>query len=913
MTDSIIHDDTDPASHSVSIDGGAYTNAATVNLTIAATDTNISQMYITNAAGCASGGSWEAYGTSKSSWTHGTDDATADIYIKFNDLAGNESTCVTDSIVHDDTDPASHTIAIDQGGYTIATTVDLTLAASDTNINQMYITNTAGCASDGSWEAYGTAKTTWTHGVDDGTATIYIKYDDLAGNESTCISASIVHDDTNPTGESLSIDQGAYTNAATVDLTLGVTEANTHEMYITNTAGCGSDGTWETHSTTKSAWTHGADDATANIYVKFRDQNNQESGCATGSIVHDDTDPASHTIAIDQGDHTTAATVDLTLAASDTNLSQMYITNTAGCAAGGSWEAYATSKATWAHGITNATANIYIKYNDLAGNESTCITDSILHDDTAPTGASVSIDQGAYTTAATVDLTLGVTEANTHEMYITNTAGCSAGGTWEAYATSKSSWTHGASNGTANIYVKFRDQALQESGCATDSIVHDDTDPASHSVSIDGGAYTNAATVNLTIAATDTNLSQMYITNIAGCASGGSWEAYGTSSSNWTHSANDATANIYIKFNDLAGNESTCVTDSIIHDDTDPAGHSVSIDQGAYTTATTVDLTLAATDTNLYQMYVTNTAGCASGGSWEAYGTSKSSWAHGVDDGSASIYIKFNDLAGNESTCVTDSIVHDDTDPASHSISIDEGAYTNTAAVDLTLAATDNNLYQMYITNTAGCASGGNWEAFSTSKSSWTHGADDATANIYIKYSDQAGNESTCISGSIVHDDTDPASHTISIDQGDYTAATTVDLTLAATDTNISQMYITNTAGCASDGTWEAYAASKASWTHGVSNGTANIYIKYNDLAGNESTCITDSIIHDDSAPTGESLSIDQGAYTSAATVDLTLAVTDANPYQMYITNTAGCGSDGTWEAYNTSKSAWAQVLLLVP
>ena len=62
----------------------------------------------------------------------------------------------------------------------------------------------------------------------------------------------------------------------------------------------------------------------------------------------------------------------------------MYVTNTAGCASGGNYEAYSTSK-TWTLPTINATNTVYVKYRDLAQNESACVNDSIYQDSTAPT------------------------------------------------------------------------------------------------------------------------------------------------------------------------------------------------------------------------------------------------------------------------------------------------------------------------------------------------------------------------------------------------------------------------------------------------------------------------------------------------------------------------------------------------
>ena len=61
-------------------------------------------------------------------------------------------------------------------------------------------------------------------------------------------------------------------------------------------------------------------------------------------------------------------------------------------------------------------------------------------------------------------------------------------------------------------------------------------------------------------------------------------------------------------------------------------------------------------------------------------------------------------------------------------------------------------------------------------------------------------------------------------------------------------MHVSNTADC-TGGTDEAYATSKV-WTLNQTNGTATVYVKYGDAAGNWSACINDTITHDNSVPT---------------------------------------------------------------
>ena len=105
----------------------------------------------------------------------------------------------------------------------------------------------------------------------------------------------------------------------------------------------------------------------------------------------------------------------------------------------------------------------------------------IFDDFMPPTNPSISINSGAsLTNSIAVTLTLNATEA--HQMYITNTSGCSAGGAYEPYTSSKA-WLLDQSNGVATVYAKFRDRRGNETSCLSASISHDSASPTVSSVS----------------------------------------------------------------------------------------------------------------------------------------------------------------------------------------------------------------------------------------------------------------------------------------------------------------------------------------------------------------------------------------------------------------------------------------------
>ena len=382
-------------------------------------------------------------------------------------------------------------------------------------------------------------------------------------------------------------------------------------------------------------------------------------------------------------------------------------------------------------------------------------------------------------------------------------------------------------------------------------------------------AFVKSSQVTLDFKATDKDISSFYLTSIEGCISGGNWVDIKDFSSGyqWDITTKNSENIYYIKFRKDKRHQSDCMKAIINHDDSAPTTPSLTLDSNASSTLlSSVTLSLSAIEADL--MYVTNTTDCGSGGTWEAYTTSKSSWELAQSNSIATVFVKFGDLAGNESSCVSDTILQGGPAPSNHSISF-ATTTTNSATQSLTLAATDAS--EMYITNTAECTSGGTWETYATSKS-WTLAQTNATAIVYAKYRSLSGLESSCISTQILHDNIAPTTTSIAIGSSELSDSTTQILTLTATDAN--EMYITNTAGCTSGGTWEIYATSKAAWILGQSNGTATVYVKFRDSLGNESSCISDTMTHDNTAPTSTSIAIDSGSSsTSNFSPTLTLPI----------------------------------------
>lgn len=146
-----------------------------------------------------------------------------------------------------------------------------------------------------------------------------------------------------------------------------------------------------------------------------------------------------------------------------------------------------------------------------------------------------------------------------------------------------------------------------------------------------------------------------------------------------------------------------------------PSADLIQINTGeSFTTNTSANLTLSATDAD--QMYITTDSGCSTLGTWESYSTSKS--VSLSSNSSNTIYFKVKGTNGNESSCISSSIVHDSLAPNSVSGIILSGNASDIASDSATWNnSTDNGpsgilRYDYAVSTTAdesGIVSGGNW------------------------------------------------------------------------------------------------------------------------------------------------------------------------------------------------------------
>ncbi|MBU1062085.1 MAG: hypothetical protein KJ952_05150 [Candidatus Omnitrophica bacterium] len=121
-----------------------------------------------------------------------------------------------------------------------------------------------------------------------------------------------------------------------------------------------------------------------------------------------------------------------------------------------------------------------------------------------------------------------------------------------------------------------------------------------------------------------------------------------------------------------------------------------------------------------------------------------------LSEGDNVLSLEVSDIVGNKTSLVVWSFVVDTRAATGTIIINNQDAVTNTVYVNLTLSAEDvtTGVKSMAISND-GVFDTESWEAFNTRKDNWTLPAITGTRKVYVKFKDDAGNESQIFSDTI--------------------------------------------------------------------------------------------------------------------------------------------------------------------
>ena len=661
------------------------------------------------------------------------------------------------SIDFDNIPPDSPSFSIaNDASYTNSSIVNLTMAVN--GATQMYITNTPGCPSGGSWEPLTETKS-WAMSQINAAATVYIVFRDDAGNITPCISDSIIHDDVRPTVSLAGLPSTQTTTSAyDIDITTDSGVDTYKYAIVMDSISCTAptySSEWISHTTNITG--NLSSMATWKICVIGRDPagNYQVAAHATEytwqyedprpavsitSTSNSQTNDNPITAAITFNQNVTGFTI------GDINVNGATAANFTGSGSSYSIELTPTSNGTITVNISADAAVNSTSETNTASNQFT-----IEYDNIAPSAPSLNIAGGtSHVSSAAPTLTISAIGAT--EMYLTNTAACTAGGSWEGFATAKA-WTLAQMNATNTVYIKFRDNAGNETSCVNDSIIHDNINPVTvldnkpssltsdpsydFDVLPDDGVlaykYSVISSLSLCGEATYGNTWINHNTNITGNVSGnGTWKICVTGQDEAGNSQLAASATEYIwQYNS---------GQSKLYAPPDLEGTMIIAAGATYSNITNVSINLEASQAT--EIYLTNNPGCAGGGSWQPFSQTKG-WTLAQTNSTATVYGKFRSSSGNESLCISDSIIHDSTRPT---VTINSSQTIESAA-----GADRIMLNVLFSEPVSGFSindiqvSGGTKEAFAGSADSYTFEiiAASGTVTTYIPMdltTDEAGN-----------------------------------------------------------------------------------------------------------------------------------------------------------------------------
>jgi hypothetical protein len=750
------------------------------------------------------------------------------VSVRFRDEVGNTSSVAVDAIRLDTQPPQLPKVVVNGGNkFTKETSVALRLSALEA---YEYRVSNDSAFKAAVWRPFVNALPGWGIPDGDGMKYIYVEFRDRAGNESDITMAQISLDRTPPRKPFVEIvgDKNKVTNdtSATVDLRISAEGA---EYMMVSNASSFHNARWEVYKTQIKGWKLGGsgEDGAKGIFVKFRDKAGNISDMASVRINLDRNGPVDCHVVIDRNREFTIDKekwVELELKAR--GATKMKIAHTASELENAKWEAFLPSKK-WQLSGDDGLKGVAAQFTDDANNPSAIVADNIILDRKPPYECSIEIDKGEETTSDPDKVvTLQVRAKNAVKMMISNLPDF-AGERWRGYTDANISWALIGNDGKKTVHIKFVDEAGNETAVYSDDINMDRTPPKKGTVKIlSENQIAKIQNVQLELFAQDAV--EMMVSNYFDFR-GANWEPYATKK-DWALVGEDGVKMVFAKFRDKVKNVSMVASDRIGLDTNAPKGGEIKINNGAkYATHISKLVALKLNVQGGNEMMLSNNKEFKNA-VWQKFEYFYFNWRLEGEDGEKQVYAKFRDQAGNETQPVMASIVLDRQQPFDLRLTINNNETCTNAAnnrVNLDIAA--SGATEMMLSNSS-YFNGTSWEPYKRGKE-WALSPRDGEKTVFVKFRDEAGNETKAENAKIVLDTDAPVPGILKIDQG-ATLTKDTNVLLSMNSRNASFMMVSNSAKF-EDGVWESYNAAKR-WILRDGPGMKRVYVKFKDTCGNE-------------------------------------------------------------------------------
>ncbi len=601
---------------------------------------------------------WQVYKPKIEGWVLGTpeEDGEKKIYIKFRDKAGNVSDIVSDKIILDRTAPFDYQlieIVSPDGNKQFATDqscmVKLSIFAREAD--SMMISNSREF-DDSKWEAY-QEKADWKLPRIEGKRTVYIKFKDNAGNISGGLAQnSIIVDLSPPTKPSVVLNRSdsVTRNRNAILQIYGEQDdyGQKPKQMMVSPYHDFRGARWEAYTEKNIDWELKGEDGVKQVFVKFRDEAGNVSEVAADQIMLDRRPPLKGTVKI-IGENKLTKIQEVTLDIYADDATEMMVSNnfdfTGLDGKPSEWEPFRASKQ-WKLVERDGLKTVFVRFKDAIGNISRVAYDKIGLDMTPPKYGKVEINENAkYTININKRVTLKLYARDAIEMQISNTESFSDA-KWIPYEYYHE-WELEGEDGLKTVFVRFRDNANNETKPIQDEILLDRQAPFNAQLDIDNSkACTNNGGNRVSLSLNVEDATEMQISNDKHFSSSLPWKPYEANVS-WRLSGQNGVKRVYARFRDDAGNLSPVVSASIILDTQVPNPGRVTMNGGkSLTNDSKVLLEFTATGADYMCISNSPNAPCEDP-DWRAFETLVE-WNLAPGAGRKGVYVRFKDSCGNE-------------------------------------------------------------------------------------------------------------------------------------------------------------------------------------------------------------------------------------------------------------------------
>ncbi len=870
-------DFTPPTIHFVDIATGFYTNQTNVTIKFAADQANYIRVSNSNNF---HNSSWFEF-VDKIPWSLEGGEGKKTIYIQMKDKAGNISQTYTRDILLDMTPPQNVSLSIESQEIVYDSVsgvkyfnpnkdyVSLKISAQDAEY--MAINNQKSLLF-ARWMNYQPSIPHWK--IDNrgqGMHHVYVWFKDKAQNISELAQDVIFIDTEPPQVIRININKGAeYTTKNTVTLELLARQAKAM-MLSENSDFSGA--TFEPYTPSKE-WSLSSGQGLKTVYIIFADKAHNLTDTLTRKIILDTQAPQSVDMLVNKGKQTTAVP-HIKLEVKAQGASAMQVSEKKSFK-GVPWRTYHTDAFDWEL-LSNGFGikHIYIRCKDAAGNISD-IQEHTINYIIKPVRASVRIDHGAEfcnQTEKKVILSLFAVYAN--EMMISPTADF-RGVQWESYRATKE-WVLSGKDGIKTVYVKYRSHTETESVVCRDKIVLDRVPPTDINFNMSLKDSFSPYCVELT--PFTQGASYMQISESADFKNV-RWFYYSNLPFTFTLSPGQGKKTVYMRFKDDYENISQVISQSINLDLSAPTKHKVLVN-GGVKVVNSPDVSLNINVHLAKEMRISNSREILKTVPWQNYQEVKS-WQLDSQQGMQTVFIQFRDEQKNTSKIVETCIALDTEKPVNASFCIREGKYCNRQDRSVNLSLHANAATRMIISNYS-TFEDATWIKYADNYKNWKLSSGDGLKNIYVKFADEAGNQTETFRQKITLDRKISSENTFVINQDNrFTNEQQVTLDFKCIS-EVSEMMISMKPDFIFPARWETFALQKK-WYLNLPDGNKIIYVKFRDKAGNETQPVQNNIILDTEAPIPHYIQINRGA-TAVDGTRVTLYTKVKDVKQMKISN----------------------------